>query len=186
MPNVVWNLAVFKYYHIESNSKKISGRIYIRNFGKLYIGENFKANSGKMNNPIGGDTMLKLVVLKGAELIIGNNVGISNSTLYASNKIIIEDDVLIGGGCKIYDTDFHSINYENRIDPFKNNIPDKDIKTSQVIIKKGSWIGGHCIILKGVTIGNNSIIGAGSVVTKNIPKNEIWGGNPAKFIKKIN
>ena len=48
------------------------------------------------------------------------------------------------------------------------------------------FIGTNCIVLKGVSIGNNSIVGAGSVVTKNIPANELWAGNPAKFIRKLN
>ena len=54
-----------------------------------------------------------------------------------------------------------------------------------MIIEDNVFIGAHSTILKGVTIGQNSIIGACSVVTKNIPPNEIWAGNPAKFIKKL-
>ena len=57
--------------------------------------------------------------------------------------------------------------------------------TSPVIIKDGAFIGAHSIILKGVIIGEKSIVGAGSVVTKSIPDGEIWAGNPAKFIRKI-
>jgi acetyltransferase-like isoleucine patch superfamily enzyme len=55
-----------------------------------------------------------------------------------------------------------------------------------VIIEDNVFIGAHSTILKGVTIGQNSIIGACSVVTKNIPQNEIWAGNPARFLKSIN
>lgn len=54
-----------------------------------------------------------------------------------------------------------------------------------MVIEDNVFIGARCIILKGVTIGENSIVGAGSVVTKSIPANEIWAGNPAKFIRKI-
>ena len=54
-----------------------------------------------------------------------------------------------------------------------------------MIIKDNVFIGARCLILKGVVVGENSIIGAGSVVTKNIPDNEIWAGNPAKFIKAL-
>lgn len=57
--------------------------------------------------------------------------------------------------------------------------------TKPVTIKENAFIGAHSTILKGVTIGKNSIIGACSVVTKNVPDNEIWAGNPAKFVKKI-
>ena len=58
-------------------------------------------------------------------------------------------------------------------------------KCAPVVIENNVFIGAHCIILKGVSIGENSIIGAGSVVTKNVPANQIWAGNPAKFIRKI-
>lgn len=61
----------------------------------------------------------------------------------------------------------------------------KHRKCAPVVIGDNVFIGAKCIILKGVTIGENSIVGAGSVVTKSIPANEIWAGNPAKFIRKI-
>ena len=50
---------------------------------------------------------------------------------------------------------------------------------------EGVFIGGHCTILKGVTIGMNSVVGSNSLVTKSIPNNEVWGGNPAKKIKNL-
>ena len=59
-----------------------------------------------------------------------------------------------------------------------------DVRTFK--IKDDVFIGAYSFVLKGVTIGNNSIIGACSVVTKNVPDNEIWAGNPAKFIRKNN
>jgi acetyltransferase-like isoleucine patch superfamily enzyme len=61
---------------------------------------------------------------------------------------------------------------------------EETIKKAPVHIKKGAFVGAHCLILKGVTIGENSIVGAGSVVTKDIPDHEIWGGNPARLLRK--
>lgn len=87
---------------------------------------------------------------------------------------------MIGGNCKIYDTDFHSIDYTNRMKK-----PDPTVKCEPVHIKQGAFIGACAVILKGVTIGEKSVVGAGSVVTKSIPDGEIWAGNPAKFIRKI-
>ena len=84
----------------------------------------------------------------------------------------------MGGGTKIYDTDFHWLNLEERI-----NQPGG--KTAPVIIKDGAFVGADCIILKGVTIGKRAVIGAGSVVTKSVPDGEIWAGNPAKLIRKL-
>lgn len=163
----------------------IKGRIYLRNHGTLFIGANLRINSGRDYNVIGGDTRTNILVGEKASLHIGNNVAISNTTIVCKDSIIIEDNVLIGGGCKIYDTDFHSLNYEERVKPYLTNFSQKDMKvhSSPIIIRKGAWIGGHCIILKGVVVGENAVIGAGSVVTKSVKDNEIWGGNPARFIK---
>lgn len=61
----------------------------------------------------------------------------------------------------------------------------KSKKMAKVTIEHDAFIGAGCIILKGVTIGACSIVGAGSVVTKNVPANQIWAGNPAKFIRNI-
>ena len=63
--------------------------------------------------------------------------------------------------------------------------PDPGIGTKPVLIRQGAFIGAHSIILKGVTIGRHSVIGAGSVVTHDVPDNEIWAGNPAVFVKRI-
>ena len=90
--------------------------------------------------------------------------------------------VLMGGGIKIYSSDFHSLDYMHRrsIDIDKQNK-----KSSPIHIGNDVFIGAGSTILKGVTIGDRSIIGAGSVVTKSIPSDEIWAGNPAKFIRKV-
>ena len=105
------------------------------------------------------------------------------SVLAARREIIIEDDVFIGAGCMIYDNNFHSIDFEKRV--LHGGGEDKDIKCERVIIRKGAFIGAQCIILKGVEIGEYSVVGAGSVVVKSIPPGEIWAGNPAKLCKKI-
>jgi len=159
----------------------INGIINIRNSGVIRIGKNFRANSGKNHNPIGGDTILRLITSnKNAKLIIGDNVGISNSTIFCANSIYIGNNMFVGGSCKIWDTDFHSIDPINRI--FKGDV---GAKTSPIYIDDCAFIGGGSIILKGVKIGKNSVIAAASVVTKSIPDNEIWGGNPARLIKVI-
>ena len=176
----ICNNYIFKKNGVIFNSYMIHGIIKVRNRGKIKIGEEFIANSGKKQNPIGGDTILRLITEKDGELKIGSNVGISNSTIICWERIQIGNYVYIGGGCKIWDTDFHSI------DPIiRRHKGDTQIKTSPIKICDYAFIGGGSIVLKGVTIGNNSIVAAGSVVTKNIPENEIWGGNPARFIREL-
>ena len=147
----------------------------------IVIGNNFKINSGSAN-PIGRNQRSLIYVGKSANVKIGNNVGMSSVAIVCQQSITIGDNVRIGGNTVIYDTDFHSLNSIERtaIPENKNNI-----KKKQIIIGNNVFIGGHCTILKGVQIGDNSIIGAGSVVTKSVPSNEIWGGNPVKFLADI-
>lgn len=123
----------------------------------------------------------KIVVMPNAELHIGDYSGISNVSIHCYNKIDIGNYVDIGAGTIIFDTNFHSTNWIDK----KNGLDIKNAKTAPIHIGDYVFIGAHCIICKGVHIGDKSIVAAGSVVTKNIPSGEIWGGNPARFIKRI-
>lgn len=118
---------------------------------------------------------------RGAVLKIGDHVGISQSAIVCQKEITIGNNVKIGGGVKIYDTDFHSLDALLRTS--KEDFLHR--KKVPVIIRDNAFIGAFSIILKGITIGKNSIIGAGSVVTHSVPDNQIWAGNPAKFIRNI-
>lgn len=169
----------FKYNSIVYKSFSFNGWPYIRNSGFLNFNERLKINSGERHTPIGGDTIARIIVTTNARLYIGKDVGISNSTIYCSNEITIEDGVFIGGSCKIWDTDFHSLNANIRGTEHDHG------KSIPILIKNNAFIGSGSYILKGCTIGSNSIIGAGSVVTRNIPDNEIWGGNPCVFLRKV-
>lgn len=115
-----------------------------------------------------------------ANLIIGNNVGISGATLFCSNEIIIEDYVQIGANARIYDTDFHPV------DRLQRRHNDKSaVQTSPVHICTDVWIGANSTILKGVKIGAGSIIATGSIVTKNVPPDTLVAGVPAQEIRII-
>jgi acetyltransferase-like isoleucine patch superfamily enzyme len=156
--------------------------INISRTGYLKIGDNCKINSSTNSNPIGRNTPSMLIVRDGAQLIIGNNVGMSGSTIICHKEVNIGDNVKIGGNACIYDTDFHSLNSNERA------ITEEDkskTKSKKVILENNVFIGAHSTILKGVTIGENSIVGACSLVSKDVPANEIWGGNPATFIRKL-
>ena len=160
----------------------VSGRIFIRNEGKIRIGVGTRINSASWTNPIGGNDRTYLQIMRGGVLSIGDNSGISNTAITVAESVNIGRNVFIGAGCNIYDTDFHPIEAEFR---FGDTADITRTKTKRIIIEDGAFIGGHSIILKGTHIGENSVIGAGSVVAGNIPANEIWAGNPARFIKKI-
>lgn len=152
----------------------------IINRGKMAIGKDGRINSSSYKNIIGGDTRSSIVVKKRATLTIGDNFKMSNSAIYCADQITIGNNVMIGGSCKIWDTDFHPLNSNER-----NENPNDGYQTAPITIGNNVFIGGCTIILKGVNIGDHSIVGAGSVVTKNIPSGEVWAGNPAKFIKIV-
>lgn len=159
---------------------RISGILFITGHGTLDLGKGVQINSARRANPIGGDTKTILDLgLKGT-LRIGDGTGLSNTTIIAHHSVEIGSNVKIGGSVKIYDTDFHSL------DPKLRANKNTDVaNTKAVLIKDNAFIGAHSIILKGTTVGKNAIIGAGSVVTKSIPDNQIWAGNPAKYIKDV-
>lgn len=147
--------------------------------GTITIGKNFGCNNYPTSNTIGLiQPCIFDIVEDNSQIIIGNNVGISGSTINATKSIIIEDNVLIGSGCIITDTDSHPIAYNDRI---KNDM--SKTHRSPILIKEGAFIGARSIILKGVIVGKHSIVGAGSVVSKDVPDNCIVAGNPAKVIK---
>lgn len=150
--------------------------------GICTLGDNFRMNNGLRFNPIGFPQPCQIVVTENAKLQIGNNVGMSQAAIICHHSITIGDDVKIGGGVKIYDTNFHSLNPEVRR---VRELDMKEKKCRPVVIEHDAFIGAGSFILSGVTIGANSVVAAGSVVSKSIPANEIWGGNPAQFIKHI-
>lgn len=165
---------------------KTRGKVYVmRHYesARITIGNGVRINSAKWANPIGCGNKTYLQVNENANLVIGNNCGISNSAFTCEKEIVIEDNVTIGAGCHIYDTDFHPLKYDERV---KKQYKDSPVKRSGIRICEGAFIGAGCFILKGVTIGKHCIVGAGSVVTRDIPDSEIWGGNPARMIRKIN
>jgi len=110
---------------------------------------------------------------------IGDNVWINNSCIIMSESegITIGENTLIGLNVEITDSDFHDLHPQRRM--------DGSPKTSSIIIGKNVFIGSNVKILKGVQIGDNSVIANGSVVTKSIPENVIAGGYPCKVIRSL-
>ena len=179
-----YNLLKLKLYGIEyGNDCTIHGKLYIKLFpsAKCKIGNSFYFSSGWNINALCTNKRGTIYATDNAEIIIGDNVGISSTVLWAHQKIEIRNNVKIGGNCIIIDTDSHSLDYEKR----RNCHNDWGV-AAPVTIEDDVLIGMNTIILKGVTIGARSIIGAGFVVTKSIPSDCIAGGNPAKVIRYIN
>lgn len=105
------------------------------------------------------------------EVTIGNNVTVK-SGVQLWDGVTLEDNVFVGPNAT-----FTNDKYPRSKNP--------DWVQQNITVKKGATIGANATILPGITIGENAMIGAGSVVTKDIPANELWAGNPAKMIRKI-
>lgn len=127
------------------------------------------------------------VVLPGAQ--IGKNVNIC-SHCFIENDVKIGNNVTIKCGVQVWD----GIELEDNVMiganvTFTNDLypraKNRDWKLLPTKVCKGATVGAGATLLPGITIGENSIIGAGSVVTKSVPANEVWVGNPAKCIKKV-
>tara|TARA_R110002020_G_scaffold415079_2_gene624506 strand:+ start:897 stop:1478 length:582 start_codon:yes stop_codon:yes gene_type:complete len=164
---------------------RVCNSIYFK-LGKniiVSIGNNFGFSSGAGYNPLSRNIKGSIELENGARLKIGDNVGISSSCLWVFEYIEIHDRVKIGADCILLDSDAHSLHFMDR----RAAISDRpNAKKRGIIVEEDVLIGMRSIVLKGVRIGARSIIGSGSVVTKDIPSDEIWAGNPAIFIRKIN
>lgn len=150
--------------------------------GELIIGNNFKCNNKIKSNSIGLiQPCIFNIYAPNSKIIIGDNVGISGSTICATTSVTIGDNVLIGSGCLISDTDSHPIDWEDRL-------YDRNEKTRKapIVIEDNVFIGARSIILKGITVGEGAVIGAGSVVSKDVPPYSIVCGNPARVVKTLN
>jgi len=148
---------------------------------KIELGNNVTIKSAFLSNLVGLYSRTIIVSRTyDSSIIIGNNVGISGSTIYARSSITIGDNTLIGGNVKIIDNDFHPIEIESR------NFNRLDcIRAKPIKIGRDCFIGVNSIILKGSVLGDGCVVGAGAVVSGIFPENCIIAGNPAKIIRKI-
>jgi acetyltransferase-like isoleucine patch superfamily enzyme len=124
-----------------------------------------------------------------ARISVGNRCFIGKSHIIAAEHVDIRDDVIISWGVTIVDHNSHPILPEQRAGEVANwarGIKDwAPVKMAQVTVKNGVWIGFNAIILCGVTIGEGAIVGAGAVVTKDVPDRTIVAGNPARVVGRV-
>ena len=174
------NKLIFYWHKVKiADGCVLLGQIRIYNYGKILIGHSFSLVGLSFFNPLCKNSVSVLRTEKNAILKIGDSAGVSSSVIWSFRKIIIGNRVNIGADCIIMDSDAHALKAEDRLS-------GKDIQErieSPIHIGDNVFIGTRCIILKGVSIVDNSVIGAGSVVTKSIPANCIAAGNPCKVIK---
>lgn len=146
----------------------------------IKIGRGFAAVSSMSHNSFG---IIQRVYIRtvghGAKIIIGDDVGVSGCTISAGEKVTIGNHVLIGSGAVISDGDAHPV------DPIKRRNGEL-CERKPVVVEDNVFIGARAMILKGVTIGHDSTVGAGAVVTKSVPPYSVVVGNPAKVVRTFN
>lgn len=176
----------FKIFKIScSEGLSVNGRIILSIIpGKLSIGKNFKLNSRYKSNFVGLINPATFQIIPNGKIEIGDNCGFSSPVISSRKLVKIGNNVLMGGNVRIFDHDYHSLDYVHRR-PGISEYPY--VKSQEIIIEDDVFIGTNSIILKGVKIGARSIVGAGSVVTlKNIPPDSVVAGNPAVIVKSKN
>ena len=163
-----WNVKLGKGCRFQGRTK-----FYRLQDSTITIGNNCIFNSKKTSNLLGlFSPCIISTAKKGAKITIGDNCGFSGTRIMAGANITLGNNVRCGANTCIASTDAHSDDYRAG-------------KDRPVVLEDNVWLGLNVVVLKGVTIGKNSLIGANSVVTKDIPANVIAVGNPCKVIKQI-
>lgn len=158
---------------------------------RLQIGSRVTIKSSFLSNLVGLYSRTIIVArTPEAELVIGDDTGISGATIYARKSIRIGDRTCIGGNCKILDNDFHPIDAGKRNELLSGKAPETGeradwIGTRPVVIGKDCFLGCNSIILKGTVLGDGCVVGAGAVVSGTFEKNCVIAGNPARVIKRL-
>ncbi|WP_223829344.1 acyltransferase [Paenibacillus arenilitoris] len=154
-------------YKFGNSATKLRGKVFVNRIGSIRTGRNLSI--------VGHPWAVQITSTRGASLTFGDNVYVNAGVGIAANKeIVIGDNVKIGPRTSIFDSNYH------RIDS-----ADKSEMSRRITIGNNVWIGADCTILPGVTIGDNSVIAAKSTVNKDVPKNVLVGGSPAKVIREL-
>lgn len=191
-------LRVFRYfykknveYYIESQRKQCNAGTHTKLYNTTLIAD---AHGEKNNIIIGDYSHIKgelLTLGHGGKIRIGDECYIGpNTHLWSGKSIEIGNRVLIGPDCYIFDNDIHPVDAEMRHRQFLDIVSTGQpewvrLNDKEIVIEDDAWIGANVVILKGVRIGKESIIGAGSVVTHDIPDYVIAHGNPAVISRPI-
>ena len=157
----------------------LNGRPYLYRYpgSHIALGDRVCLNSSLRSNPIGCSRPVSLrTMYAGAEIILGSGVGLSGTSVCAAKRVEIGEGTFVGADAMIFDNDFHAPVGEWSWGGFAPDNP------RPVVIGRGVFIGARAIILKGVTIGDRAIVGAGAVVTRDVPARQVAAGNPARIV----
>jgi acetyltransferase-like isoleucine patch superfamily enzyme len=182
LPSFLWRWELRFIGVSWSSPPTLCGRPFLSRFegSTIIFGRAVHLDSSRRNNPLGGEKPCVLrTMTPTARLRLGDRVGLSSCTIVAGNSIEIGEDTILGAGSMILDNDFHipGHGFSWLTEYSKNSKPVK--------IGRGCFIGSRSLILKGVTLGDRVIIGAGAVVTKDVPAYSIAAGNPARIVRTV-
>jgi len=153
--------------------------IDIRRGGQIIIGDGVTLNSRNHGYHINMHSPVKLYTDRaGATITIGRETRIHGACLHAYQSITVGERCLIAANCQIFDGSGHDLSFDNvreRINTHGTTAP--------IVIEDGVWLGANTLVLPGVWIGEGSVVGAGSVVTKDIPAMVVAVGNPARVVR---
>ena len=182
LPSLLWLLELkIRGFLISSPVRLFGHPICSRYPGSVIsLGSHVTLDSSARANPLGGFSPCVLRTMSPtARLTLRDRVGISSSVIVAGNSIEIGEDTILGAGSMVLDNDFHNLG------PGFSWLTEYSKNSKPIKIGRGCFIGARSIILKGVTLGDRVIIGAGSVVTKDVPAFSIAAGNPASVVGTI-
>lgn len=147
---------------------------------RMTFGTKLQLRSSARSNPLGANRPVILCTWRtGAVLEVGERFAMTGGTVCVSGRIVIGNRVTIGANTTILDTDFHPLDPELRqSNPYQTS-------SEPVVIGDDVFVGLQCLILKGVTLGQGCVIGAGSVVTQDVPAGAIAAGNPARVVGTV-
>jgi acetyltransferase-like isoleucine patch superfamily enzyme len=143
----------------------------------IRLGRRVSLFSAAFANPLGPQTKCYLhTMVPGALIEIGDDAGISSSTIVARERVQIGERSIIGADSLIIDSDFHSLDAEMR----RKAVTDNP-KVIPVVVENDVFVGARCILLKGAILRNKAVLGAGSVLAKEVPAESVAWGNPSSF-----
>jgi acetyltransferase-like isoleucine patch superfamily enzyme len=146
----------------------------------MQFGPCLQLRSALRSNPLGPNHPVFLVTWQAAAVLkVGADFGMTGGVICAADSITIGDRVAIGANSTLIDTDFHPLDYRRRQEH------PADARTAPIVIEDDVFVGMHCLILKGVRLGQGCVIGAGSVVARDVPPGMIAAGNPAQVLKAV-
>lgn len=180
LPGFLWRWELRMVGVSWTSPPSLCGRPFVSRFegSTIEFGRSVCLDSSRRANPLGGEKPCVLRTMNAhARISLGDRVGLSSATLVAGNSIQIGPDTILGAGCMILDNDFHvpGESFSWKTEYSSNSLP--------ISIGRGCFIGARAIILKGVTLGDQVVVGAGAVVTRNVPSRGLAVGNPARLVR---